>query len=358
MAKRSLDFNQQPATPKKIPKNTDDPIPLSPGEITEPNPNVTVNGVVACLSPLRASKYFDSELTDGDTVIRFVGFRNEQRRMLSNFCDQKTPITLTNCQIQLNKFNNQLEILLKNSTQMELSTAEFSIPDIKTVGSLEIKLKELSDQDEYAKVTIKAKVIKANEPQKVGTGKIKQDVTIADSTATAMVTLWESDVHMLIQNKCYQMNKLIVRSFLGKYYLSVPSTGATIEEIDDLVDIVSDPEPSSDDDDILTAVTVDGVQQLESVYSCINCKKSISATTDSLVVCEVCQTTQKITKQRYTAKLFIQLGQQRLSLRAYDEALKQIAQTDGSIKCEDLLFAPPFDLSYNKYHVITDVSRT
>ena len=47
------------------------------------------------------------------------------------------------------------------------------------------------------------------------------------------------------------------------YYLSVPSIGATIEEIDDLEDIVSDPEPSSDD-----------------------------------------ETTQKITKQRYTAKFF------------------------------------------------------
>ena len=83
--------------------------------------------------------------------------------------------------------------------------------------------------------------------------------------------------------------------------------------------------------------------------------KSISATTDSLVVCEVCQTTQKITKKRYRVKLFIQFGRQTVSLRAHDDALKQIAQMDGSIKCEDLLFTPPFNISYNKYH---DVSCT
>ena len=100
MAKRSLDFSQQPPTPNKRSKKADNPIPLSAGKITAPDTNVTVNGIVACLSPLRPSKYFDGELTDGDTVIRFVGFRNEQRQMLHTFCEQKTPITLTNCQIQ------------------------------------------------------------------------------------------------------------------------------------------------------------------------------------------------------------------------------------------------------------------
>ena len=174
-----------------------------------------------------------------------------------------------------------------------------------------------------------------------------------------MVTLWESDVHMLIENKSYQMNKLIVRSYLGTYYLSIQSTGSTIDEIDDLEDIISDPEPSTNDDnEFLTAVTVAGVQQLESVYSCINCKKYISATSDGLVVCEFCHTTQKPTSQRYTAKLFIQNSDQhRISLRADDDTLNKIAQTDGNIKCEDLLFAPAFDISYSKYHVITDISR-
>ena len=60
---------------------------------------------------------------------------------------------------------------------------------------------------------------------------------------------------------------------------------------------------------------------------------------------------------RFSAKLFITNSlSERISLKAYDEALKSIAQTD-EIKCEDLLFAPPFDVKFNKYHVITHVAR-
>ena len=78
MAKRSLDNLTQ--TPKKKFKElTPPPPPLSPAEITEPQTHATINGVIASVSPLKPSKYFDGELTDGDTIVRFVGFRKEQR---------------------------------------------------------------------------------------------------------------------------------------------------------------------------------------------------------------------------------------------------------------------------------------
>ena len=65
-----------------------------------------------------------------------------------------------------------------------------------------------------------------------------------------------------------------------------------------------------------------------------------------------------MTTQRHSAKLFIASTlNERIPLRAYDESFKAIAQTDGQIKCEDLLFAPPFDIKFNKYNVITHVSR-
>ena len=112
----------------------------------------------------------------------------------------------------------------------------FSIPDLKTVGSSQINLNQLSDQDEYDKVTIRAKVLRTGEPQKVGGGgKTKQEVLIGDHTATA-ITLWEGDVDMLNIHKSYQMSKLVVRSYMGKQHLSYPPTGSTIEELDDLED--------------------------------------------------------------------------------------------------------------------------
>ena len=94
----------------------------------------------ASVSPIRPSKYFDGELTDGDTVIRFVGFRNEQRQLIHSFGEEKKPITIKNCQVQWNKLKNQLEVVLKSHSQVQVSDVEFDIPNIKTVGSSEITL--------------------------------------------------------------------------------------------------------------------------------------------------------------------------------------------------------------------------
>ena len=45
-----------------------------------------------------------------------------------------------------------------------------------------------------------------------------------------------------------------------------------------------------------------------------------------------------------------------VAVRAYNDTLKQIVQKDD-ITCEDLLSTEPFDLTYNKYHVVTLVTR-
>lgn len=156
------------------------------------------------------------------------------------------------------------------------------------------------------------------------------------------------------RKKTYQLNKVLVKSYLGKKHLSIPPTGSTIEEIDDLDNVFS-ANCSSDEENSLQTVTVAGVQQLEIMYSCINCKKTITASTESLATCNNCQTVQKITTKHHTAKLFIENNdsKERFSVRAHDHSLKAIAQTDGPISCEDLLFAPPFIVTFNKYHVIT-----
>lgn len=73
---------------------TPPPPPLSPAEITTPETHATINGMIASVSPIKPSKYFDGELTDGDNIIRFVGFRSEQRQLLHSFCEKKKPITI------------------------------------------------------------------------------------------------------------------------------------------------------------------------------------------------------------------------------------------------------------------------
>lgn len=102
------------------------------------------------------------------------------------------------------------------------------------------------------------------------------------------------------------MNKLVVRSFLGKQHLSLPPTGSTIDEIDDLENVTDDNAPLDDEEEHLAAITVTGIQQLESLHTCINCKKTIHPTKSTTGVCNTCNTMQRMSNPKLTAKLFIE----------------------------------------------------
>ena len=78
---------------------------------------------------------------------------------MDSFCDKKIPITIKDCRIQFNKFQNKLEVVLKSKTQVEETNIEFDIPDLKTVGSSEIQLNELDRQEEYDRVTVRVMVL-------------------------------------------------------------------------------------------------------------------------------------------------------------------------------------------------------
>ena len=53
-------------------------ISLSPSQISSPESSVTVNGIVASLSPKKdKSRFFHGELTDGESVVRVVGFEKD-----------------------------------------------------------------------------------------------------------------------------------------------------------------------------------------------------------------------------------------------------------------------------------------
>ena len=75
-------------------------------------------------------------------------------------------------------------------------------------------------------------------PVIVSGGKCKQNAIIADTTGSATLTLWESDIGKLQEQESYHLIKLIVRIYQGQHYLSFPISGATIHHIDDLQDVI------------------------------------------------------------------------------------------------------------------------
>ena len=214
----------------------------------------------------------------------------------------------------------------------------------------------LPDLPENERVTIRVTVVKVNEPQTVGSNKTKQEVLVADTTAKATVILWGNDVGTLEQGKSYQLNRLEIRTYLTKRHLSFPSA-TSADEISDIEDVI-EPTPSSDEEEeCLQSVTISGVRQLETIYNCITCSKTVVPTNEYVGVCDSCHTTQKLPAPKQTAKLFIQNGPQRLLLRANDIKLKEITQLQKEVTAQDLLFSPQFDCTYNKFKTITQVSR-
>ena len=71
--------------------------------------------------------------------------------------------------------------------------------------------------DEYGRATLHIAAIKVNECKTVSTGKVKQELTVADTTGSTILTLWEDNTHCLEEGKSYQLNRFQVHTYFGKY---------------------------------------------------------------------------------------------------------------------------------------------
>ena len=155
--------------------------------------------------------------------MRVVGFDKAKLEKLRPYCDCEIPVTLRDCVIQRNKMKGDLEIVLKTHTKIEKTTASFEISDPKTAGSFVLTLDKLSSLAEYTRVTIKATIIRVHEPQKVGERRImKQDITIADSTATCFCLFLVLLACFTCSQACHVLSTLLLslQSLLASFTCS------------------------------------------------------------------------------------------------------------------------------------------
>ena len=230
-------------------------------------------------------------------------------------------------------------------------TAEFEVPDIKTAGSFTIELKGVHTIPEHTRVTVQAKVLKIHQSQRVGGKRVKQDITIANKTGRATLTLWDKDVGVMEANTSYQFNRLETRSFMGKQYLSFPSTVSSFDRIVDLPEVpdFNADSCSSDEEEDLISASIIGIKDLETHYTCVNCNKpAVTPTDEHTGVCDHCKIMQKLTSKQ-SAKL-IKSGATKITLKAFEEAIQEIVQSKPNateVSPQELLFSPAFNCSYN-----------
>ena len=230
--------------------------------------------------------------------MRMVGFRGDQRYQLASYHDSAQSVALYNCEVKPARQSEELQIVMRSSTQVQASPKKFDI-DCKDVSrniADQITLSGLDDKNTFDRVSLAAKVLNVAEPSKVSGDLTKQDITIADRTAAARMTLWEADIEHMKEGKSYKLTNFVVRTYQGSKYLSMPKEGANLDEIADIGEIAADDIPEN----VVTAhdVEVIGVQTLDSYPSCVACNSKVepTLTDDQIACCTKCNVVQCIDK--------------------------------------------------------------
>ena len=163
-----------------------------------------IHGVIASVSPMKKGKrasYFDCKLTDGEVQMRVVGFHDGQQKKLASFMEKSESVPLKNCQIRRTCQAEELEVVLRSSSGVELSPKKFTVGDIGRLVNSKMK------------VCVEAKVVRVDESVKVAGGISKQDVVIADSTSVAKITWWERDIGSVVEGKSYSFGQVVVSAY-------------------------------------------------------------------------------------------------------------------------------------------------
>ena len=90
------------------------------------------------------------------------------------------------------------------------------------LGMRLIDISQLPITNEYETVTLHAQVIEVADPETVGKGLTKREITIAENTEAAILTMWGGDVDKVSIANSYRFHRVVVRTYRGKHQLSFP----------------------------------------------------------------------------------------------------------------------------------------
>ena len=120
-----------------------------------------------------------------------------------------------------------------------------------------------------------------------------------------------------------------------------------MKEISDIEGVRDCQLSSDEDEEQLKGVFVSGVKDLEIIFLCVNCNKSVTLSSSDIVTCETCSTTQKLSDPKMIAKLIVHSQTHKLTMRASGDILKAIARSE-TVTAQHILFASMFNCTYNK----------
>lgn len=325
------------------------------------------------LSPTKRNKkntldYWTLSLQTSENTKEALLYSKNKRPLLSENQTRRTPI-----KIQKFTYTEDNKIVINDMTSISkpLPTEYAFQFDSNALGHHYPKrtVQEIANTNDWELISFSGKVLKKNQPTTVGELRVA-DTTVADSTGTLTVSLWERAIEMVETSKVYNFGPIQVRSWNGIKKLSgTPNTvivenhevDMEIPNSDSLVHLV-------DDDNIekqLNAPAILSIDSVETLVYCVNCDRRLTqATADKFIQCARCSSYMRTAScsKKVCARFAVKHEGHIVHLTAFQEALQNVCKevstmSEGSI-AEFLLELENITITYNSStSIIKDIRK-
>ena len=309
------------------------------------------------MSPIKVSasgkcKYFNMTLQTSEGAKTAVCFSPEKRTILEKHEADKSPVKISNFKFSSNYSKENVVIdraskITSVGNDVGFNYVEMTPPSVTSLLSLnQVSSEQL--------VTLKAKVAKISGSKKLTTARnpnsqlVKQELVIADPTASVKVILWEQFVDSLKENQTYVFKNLrLKRENNGSMYLNTPKSDQfSFEECEEFAtSVVEDIQLFSS---IEVSASIIGVESISTYQACLKCAKKAVPKRGKVLECESCHMIQKVSpenKRWFLRCLFADLKNEgeTISLAIFNENVKAMVDLVPQPIC--LAHVAPDDLS-------------
>lgn len=174
-------------------------------------------------------------------------------------------------------------MFVNKNTKVEESQKLFDVPD--TTSGKPVPLSDIDKMPTKTFITIEVKVRSVKEPIFIESkGLTCQEITVADQSGAARLSVWENEINTLKQGESYRLENVAVREYVGKKFVSTSIKGSIIKPIEDIGQIDDETEVETSADATpgkhLKEVKVVGLLKFESCNACFKCKGKIAVDED------------------------------------------------------------------------------
>ena len=108
---------------------------------------------------------------------------------------------------------------------------------------------------------------------------MKQDIIVADQTATARVTLWEDNVGASNEGRSYILKNFVITVYQSTKYLSMGREATKIVPNEDIGVVAAASDTKGEEEVTLHNVVIIDVPHLDTHKACLQCKVKVEPLT-------------------------------------------------------------------------------